>query len=135
MKNNKIIIVFILLFGSILINAQLDTLNYLKQFEANKVNYINKPFSALLNDMTMIQPKTVWAFSMGRVKIISADARFNFSNIEQSFHNSITLLIKWQEPIPRSETQYYEQKNHFYFTNDERTFYGSKVVKDIIVYR
>lgn len=135
MKNNKIIIVFIFLLGSIWINAQLDTLNYLKQFEANKSNYINKPFSVLLNDMTMIQPKTVWAFSMGRKKTISADARFNFCSIEQSFHSPITLLIKWQEPIPRIKTQYYEQKNHFYFTNDERDFYGSKIIQDIIVYR
>jgi len=135
MKNKKIIIVFILLFGGILINAQLDTLNYLKQFEANKTNYINKPFSVLLNDMTMIQPKTVWAFSMGRVKIISADSRFKFANKEMGFNNAITLLIKWADPIPRSETQYYEQKNNFYFTNDERVFYGGKIVKDIIVYR
>lgn len=38
-------------------------------------------------------------------------------------------------PIPRDQTQFYEQKNAFYFTNEEKTFYGSKIVKDIIVYR
>ncbi|UKB83590.1 hypothetical protein LF887_21690 [Chryseobacterium sp. MEBOG06] len=135
MKNNKMITVFILLLGSILINAQLDTLNYLKQFEANKANYINKPFSTLLNDMTLIQPKTAWSFSMGRKKTISADSRFKFANKEMGFNNAITLLIKWVDPIERNATEYYEKKNNFYFTNDERVFYGGKIIKDIIVYR
>ena len=35
-------------------NAQLDTLNYLKQFEVNKAQYINQPFSYLLSQMTQI---------------------------------------------------------------------------------
>lgn len=52
----------ILLFCALLFiiesKAQLDTLNYLKQFEANKANYIGQPFSKLLNDMIQIQPKT-----------------------------------------------------------------------------
>ncbi|MCW3160359.1 hypothetical protein [Chryseobacterium oryctis] len=52
-----------------------DTLNYVKQFEINKINYIGQPFSKLLNEMTQIQPKTAWAASMGRKKIISCKAQ------------------------------------------------------------
>ncbi|WP_100077349.1 hypothetical protein [Chryseobacterium camelliae] len=133
MKN--IITLFILTVGISKINAQLDTLNYLKQFEFNKANYIGQPFSKLLNEMTQIQPKTAWAASMGRKKTISADTRFKFAEKELSFRRTVTLLIKWQDPIPRDQTQFYEQKNAFYFTNEEKTFYGSKIVKDIIVYR
>ena len=132
--NNKIAKLILLLSFST-IYAQLDTLNYLKQFEMNKANYINKPLSVLLNDMTQIQPKTAWSFSMGRKKTISADTRFNFCEKELSFHNTITLLIEWRDPIPRDQTKYYEQKNGFYFTNEERSFYGNKIVKDILVYR
>lgn len=46
-----------ILFFTIQNKAQaLDTLNYLKQFEVNKVNYIGQLFSKLLNDITQIQP-------------------------------------------------------------------------------
>jgi len=131
----KIITLFILIFCICKINAQLDTLSYLKQFELNKANYIGQPFSKLLNEMTQIQPKTVWSISTERKKNISANTRFKFTSIDLSFHNVITLLIKWQDPIPRDQTKFYEQKNAFYFTNEEKVFYGSKIIKDIIVYR
>ncbi len=55
--------------------------------------------------------------------------------MDLSFNNVITLLVYWQDPIPRDQTKYYEQKNSFYFTSEEKNFYGSKIVKDIIVYR
>ncbi|GAA4158341.1 hypothetical protein GCM10022217_19500 [Chryseobacterium ginsenosidimutans] len=40
----------------------IDTLNYIKQFEINKANYVNKSFSYLLSQMSEIQPKTVNSF-------------------------------------------------------------------------
>ncbi len=49
----KTVFCFIGLFIITNISAQIDTLNYLKQFEANKVNYIGKPFSVLLNDINL----------------------------------------------------------------------------------
>lgn len=54
MKKIHIFLIFTLFFLLITnkLSAPLDTLNYLKQFEANKANYINQPFSKLLNDMT-----------------------------------------------------------------------------------
>ncbi len=61
MKNIlKITFLFAFIF-SIQSKAQLDTLSYLKQFEINKAQYIGQPFSKLLQDMTQIQPKTVWS--------------------------------------------------------------------------
>jgi len=48
-----------------------DTLVYIKRFEINKANYINKPLSVLLNDMTQIQPKTAWPVSHGRKKTVT----------------------------------------------------------------
>jgi len=112
-----------------------DTLEYLKRFEANKADFIGKPFSVLLNRILPIQPKTAFAFSMGRKKNIFADTRFKFTEKELSFRPTVTLLIKWQDPIPRDQTKFYEQKNAFYFTNEEKTFYGNKIIKDIIVYQ
>ncbi|HCM34759.1 hypothetical protein [Chryseobacterium sp.] len=127
------LVFFILTFNKV--NAQLDTMKYIKQFEANKSQYVNKPFSFLLGQMTQIQPRTAWSISSGRKKASSGTTRFKFASKEASFHNAITLLIYWQEEIPRDQTKYYEQKNQFYFTNDERTFFGDKIVKDIVVYR
>jgi hypothetical protein len=124
---------FIFCFNKL--SAQLDTLNYLKQFEANKNQYIGKPFSVLLNSMTQIQPKTAWSIPLGRKKTITSDTRFKFANKELSFNNTVTLLIDWNEEIPRTQTRFYEQKNEFYFTNEEREFYGNKIIKDIKVYR
>lgn len=115
--------------------AQLDTLNYLKQFEVNKVNYIGQPFSKLLQDMTQIQPKTVWNKPPWRNKNIILDTQFSFSTMNSSFKNAITLLIEWENSIPRSQIKNLEQLNHFYFTNDEKSFYGNKIVKDIMVFR
>ena len=52
-----------------------------------------------------------------------------------SFYNVINLTIEWQESIPATDVKYYQNKNKFYFTNDEKNFYGSKIVKDIRAYR
>ena len=116
-------------------NAQLDTLNYLKQFEANKAQYINQPFSYLLGQMTQIQPKTVWPNTYIKNKNIVKSSIFNFCSKDYSFKNAISLVITWEEFIPRTQVKYYETKNHFYFTDEEKVFYGNKIVKDIIVYR
>ena len=116
--------------------AQLDTLQYLKKFEIEKAKYINKPFSYLLGQMTQIQPKTVWYFPQTnrKSKVIVSD--FKFCKKEHSFgYNAIMFFITWQTEIPRSEIEYYQNKNAFYFTNDERQFYGSKIVKNIEVAR
>lgn len=136
MKNIlKLAIVFILLF-SFQSKAQLDTLNYLKQFEANKANYIGQPFSKLLDDMTQIQPKTVWSQSIFNNKNILRNTRFKFCNMNKTFNgNVINLDITWQIDIPRNETKALSTQNEYYFTNEEKNFYGNKIVKDIIVYR
>ncbi len=116
-------------------NAQLDTLNYLKQFEANKINYINQPFSKLVNAMTQIQPVSVWAGVNAKNIKVTPFSQFLFCEMDESFSSNIILVVIWQTPLPASETDYYENKNGFFFTNDERNYYGSKLVKDIKVYR
>lgn len=115
--------------------SQLDTLNYLKQFETNKAQYIGQPLSKLLNDTTQIQPKTVWPTFTFNNKMNIEESMFKFCEKEYSFYDSIILRIIWFNEIPYSEVKYYQNKNHFYFTNEERAFYGNKIVKDIKVYR
>lgn len=139
MKKILILLSLICLSVSAKINAQnmpLDTLNYLKQnFEINKANYIGHPFSKLLNDMTAIQPKTVWSDSPHRNKNIRKSSRFKFTYKELSFHNVITLYIEWETPLPTQETKVLSIANQYYFTNQEKAYYGNKIVKDIKVYR
>ncbi len=130
----KIFICYFLFIGSKLL-AQLDTLNYLKQFEANKVEYINQPFSKLLNNMIQIQPKSVWGGMSFKNKSIIPFSRFKFCEMDKSFSSNIILVVEWQTPLPVSDTGYYENKNGFFFTNDEKNYYGSKIVKDIKIYR
>ncbi|SHL87664.1 hypothetical protein SAMN05444360_105149 [Chryseobacterium carnipullorum] len=131
----KIIPLFILTLLSYKVNAQLDTLNYLKQFEANKAQYIGQPFSKLLQAMTQIQPKTIWADYNIENKTITKRSRFKFCEMDYSFKNVITMNITWGNDIPFSQVEYYEKNNNFYFTDEERAFYGNKIVKDIMVYR
>jgi hypothetical protein len=135
MKNIlKITFVLILLFF-IQSKAQLDTLNYLKQFEVNKANYIGQPFSKLLQDMTQIQPKTVWSLPLRNNKTLVSITSFKFCKMDYSFYNAITLKITWNTNIPATQTNALGVQNQYYFTNEEKTFYGGKIIKDIRVYR
>lgn len=136
MKNIfKLFSILLLLTFNTKTYAQIDTLNYIKQFEINKSQYINRPLSYLLNDMIQIQPKTVWADSPLKNKTIVIGSIFNFCEKKYSFKNAVTLYIKWENTIPRSDVKFYENKNHFFFTNEEKAFYGNKIVKDVMVYR
>lgn len=129
----KITLIIILSIG-IKINAQIDTLQYLKtNFEIQKSEYIGKNFSYLLNKMTQIQPKTLWSTVSYKGNMFAS--RFKFCEMDDSFYNAVTFYIEWQEPIPISQVRYYEKKNGFYFTNEERNFYGDKIIKDIAVFR
>lgn len=112
--------------------AQLDTLNYLKTFEANKANYIGKPLSLLLDNMNQIQPETVWKTPLHGIRRFVSETVFSYN--EKSpfvYGNVIFLSIIWKERIPYPNIEYYEKKNHFLFTADEKSFYGNKLIKDI----
>ncbi|MEC5172344.1 hypothetical protein [Chryseobacterium nepalense] len=137
MINFWIKILFVLCFMGLFhkANAQIDTLNYVKQFEINKAQYINQPFSYLLSHMTQIQPKTNWSYQSQKDLGKSYATAFKFCDMDYSFHNAVTLYIKWQEIIPTSQIKYYEKKNGFYFTNEEKNFYSNKIIKDITVFR
>ncbi|WP_139421011.1 hypothetical protein [Chryseobacterium mulctrae] len=125
---NKILIFSFLLFTCIFKAQVSDTLAYVKSFEANKINYINQSFSKLLNNMNNLQP--IGLFTNTRYYSVA-----KFSIEDKWFDKgNVNMVIFWQAPIPETETEYYENKNHFYFTNDERSFYGNKIVKDIYVY-
>lgn len=129
----KILIIILLFLNGTICQAQVsDTLAYVKSFEANKANYIGQPFSKLLNDMTQLQPKSIWS-DINRIN--TYNSMFKFNDMEDSFDvGTVNMIIFWHMPIPVSETEYYEKKNDFYFTTDERSFYGNKIVKDIYVY-
>lgn len=135
MKNILKIIFLLTFLFSFQGKAQLDTLNYLKQFEINKANYIGQPFSKLLQNMTQIQPKTVWNRPQRNNKTIILSTQFSFCEKKYSFYNAITLYITWQTSIPTNQTNALSTQNHFYFTNDEKSFYGNRIIKDIRVYR
>lgn len=115
--------------------AQLDTLNYLKQFEVNKVIYIGQPFSKLLNDMIQIQPKTSWVYPIKNKRRMIRSTMFNFCEKEYSYGKTTRLIVVWQNDIPTAPAQTLANQNHYYFTNDEKSFYGNKIVGDIMVYR
>ncbi|WP_344823269.1 hypothetical protein [Chryseobacterium ginsenosidimutans] len=129
----KLFLLTIFLFSKI--NAQLNTLNYLKQFEINKANYIGQPFSKLLNDMTQIQPKTAWVYPIKNKRSMIRNTIFNFCEKKYSFGNAITLMVTWQNDISKNQAEVLSDQNHDYFTNHEKLFYGSKIVGDIRVYR
>ncbi len=136
MKN--LLKIFAIIFVSALYNkasAQIDTLNYLKQFEINKANYIGKPFSFLLGKMTLIQPKAAWSFSNSWKRNERNETDFCFNIKQACFYNAITLHITWQDIIQANDIKYYEKKNGYYFTNDEKAFYSNRIIKDIRVYR
>ncbi|MDY0090832.1 MAG: hypothetical protein RBR78_10775 [Flavobacteriaceae bacterium] len=136
MKNIiKITALFVIFTFTNKMNAQMDTLTYVKTFEINKANYIGQPLSVLLNDMTLIQPKTIWFVPITNKKTMVKESLFKFCEVRHSYKNAITLRITWQDYIPFSQVDYYQNLNDFFFTNDERLFYGNKIIEDIMVYR
>lgn len=136
MKNIiKTVILFVIFTFTNTMNAQMDTLTYVKTFEINKANYIGQPLSVLLNDMTLIQPKTIWFTPISKNKNMVKESRFKFCEMRHSYKNAITLEITWENYIPFSQVDYYQNLNDFFFTNDERLFYGNKIIADIRVYR
>lgn len=135
MKNMKKIIktLFLLIISTMLYKAQVtDTLSYIKLFEINKINYQGQPLSKLMNDMTQLQPKLIWS---GPGSNNTYRSTFNFCEIDDvPYSGMVNMVIFWQTPIPYPNVEYYEKKNYFHFTNDERNFYGNKIVKNIYVY-
>ncbi|MET3538245.1 hypothetical protein [Chryseobacterium limigenitum] len=118
------------------IKKPIDTLNYLKKIETDKTLYVGKSLSYLLNNMTQIEPKTIWKIPKHGIRKLVSESVFSFNKKSPFIYKHIvSLIITWNEPIPYSDVEYYEQKNHFIFTNEERHFYGSKIIKDIKVYR
>lgn len=137
MKHIKILItIFCVFFISNKNKAQqiTDTLNYVKQFEINKSNYIGQPFSQLLNNMTNLQPKTVNSLvGIWGQNSISFSC-FNFTEKDKQYEKeTVYMIITWQTPLSTSDTKPLTVQNGFLFTNDEKNFYGSKIIKDIEV--
>ncbi|MGO4710687.1 hypothetical protein AB4Y90_16595, partial [Chryseobacterium sp. 2TAF14] len=82
MKNIIKFIALLFITFSYKANAQLDTLNYMKQFEANKAQYINQPFSKLLNEMHQLQPTSHWGDTPFKNQNIVHATRFLFCNMD-----------------------------------------------------
>jgi hypothetical protein len=138
MKNITLFTLLLISIFSCQSKAQqtIDTLNYVKQFEINKIDYVNKPFSYLLSHMTQIQPKTVNSLPQVWGKDLTPESIFDFTEKEKQYGKiTITIIIKWKVPISHSQAFALSKQNHFLFTNDEKTFYGNKIVGDIKVYR
>lgn len=131
-------IVFILSFSFLnrLKAQQLDTLNYVKQFEVNKANFINKPFSYLLNQMVQLKPKTVNSLPKVWGKDMTPESIFNFTEKDYQYNRkTVTIIIIWQNPLVHSQALELSKQNHFNFTQAEEAFYGDKIIEDIKVYK
>lgn len=135
MKNIINVLIFLFLASSCKAQSQSDTLNYVKQFEINKSQYVNKPFSYLLSHMIQMQPKSHWSDNPFRNKKVVESTRFKFCGMKYSFKDAVTINITWEETFPESDVKYLQNKNGYYFTNEEKAFYCNKIVKDIIVYK
>ncbi|MBY0066541.1 hypothetical protein [Empedobacter falsenii] len=130
-----ILINFCFLGSSLYAQTQKDVLSYAKQFETNKSEYIGKPFSYLLSKLsTQTQPKKVWFFPNTNNKNIVLTSTFSLNKKEDNIRNAVRLDITWQEPIPFLNVDYYYKKNKTFFTGEEKSFYGDKIIKNIEVY-
>jgi len=136
-RKPTLLFTFFLLFSCIqaqtIFNNDLDRTEYLKTFEINKSKYIGKPFSVLLADIKLLQPKTCFSRSAFTNKYERIFTRFFFVEKSQIRQSSPVLSLDWQTPIPIAETNLLEKKNNYSFTSDEKTFYESKIIKDIKV--
>ncbi len=116
--------------------SQVDTLNYVKQFEVNKIEYINKPFSYLLSHMTQLQPQTVNSMVGIWGEDLVASSHFDYTVKEMQYgRETVYMIVYWKNPISRTQAFALSKQNKFLLTNDEKIFYGNKIVKDIKVFK
>ncbi|GAA5096044.1 hypothetical protein GCM10023210_29420 [Chryseobacterium ginsengisoli] len=107
--------------------AQLDTLNYLKQFEVNKGKYIGKPFAKLLSKLKY------------KIVISSLDnngcyyaSSFGFSKNTKTF---MSMNIEWENSIVTTPLFFTNKKwlEVSDFTEEEKSFLEKIIIKDISV--
>ncbi|WP_123912752.1 hypothetical protein [Chryseobacterium pennipullorum] len=115
--------------------AILDTLNYLKTFEARKKEYIGKKFSYLLGAMEKIQPQTVWSVPGSMDSTIVTRSLFRFSNVNYPVMNETKMMITWEKEMPYKIVSFNNRRNKLFFSESERRFYGGQIVKNIMIYR
>jgi hypothetical protein len=113
----------------------LDTLNYLKTFEAHKKEYVGKQFSYLLGKMTKIQPQTVWIIPNSLDSTIVQKSLFRFYDMNYPIMNETKMMITWEMALPYKTVSFNNRRNKFYFSESEKRFYGNRIVKNILVYR
>ncbi len=116
-------------------NSKMDTLKYLKSFEADKKKYIGKSFSYLLSKMDKMQPQTIWSVPGSRDSTVVTKSLFRFSDINYPIMNETKMLITWEAGLPYKTVSFNNQRNKFYFSESERRYYGARIVKNILVYR
>lgn len=115
--------------------SKAEVLNYAKQFEVNKSEYIGKPLSYLLSKLNpQTQPKKVWFNLNIKNKNLTPSSIFSLNKKEDNYGNAVRLSITWETPIPFSEVDYYYKKNKTYYTSEEKAFYEHRIIKDILVY-
>ncbi|WP_336690516.1 MULTISPECIES: hypothetical protein [unclassified Chryseobacterium] len=122
----KAIILFISVVVSFCeVNAQVaDTLIYLKHFEMNRINYIGQPFSKLLNDMNILNPKRLYTQNNG----CNHSTQFWFVDTEKPFNSHYKMNIVWENnSIFKGE----EMKNGFYNINSVENEYKKYVIKKL----
>ncbi|HRD57723.1 MAG TPA: hypothetical protein PK504_06715 [Ferruginibacter sp.] len=134
----KITLLFVL--AVLIINtsslAQVDTFAYAKNFELQKSQYAGLPMSSLLSNMGGLQFLSVFSGINVKNKYHIPYSTFFFEAPGNRFYQGVIgVTIHWQTPILSTDVQYYRNRNHAYFTNEERQFYGTKIIKDIKVYR
>ena len=116
---------------------QLETLNYLRNIEFKKADYICQPFSKLLNDMKFAKPIRIWIRPTHGIRKL-VDVTILCFNEKCPFDpdNAGCLYIIWDEPLHYRDSGYnsLEIKNKNYFTKDEEDIFNSKLIKDIRVY-
>lgn len=115
--------------------VKLDTLSYLKTFEANKKEFIGKKFSYLLSKMDKIQPQTVWIVPNSMDSTVVQKSLFRFYDMNYPIVNETKMIITWEIGLPYKKVKFNSRRNKFYFSISEEQFYGNKIVKNILVYR
>ncbi|WP_131726139.1 hypothetical protein [Chryseobacterium sp. Leaf405] len=115
--------------------AVLDTLQYIKTFEVNKKEYIGKPFSYMLGRMIKIRPQTVWIIPNSVDSMVVQKSLFRFYDMNYPIMNETKMMITWETGLLYKTVNFNNRRNKFYFSESEKRFYGSKIVKNILVYR
>ncbi|MCX8522303.1 hypothetical protein OF897_00005 [Chryseobacterium formosus] len=98
----------------------------MKQFEANKTQYINQPLSKLLQDIIKLQPQSLYT----QIRGCNYDSQLYFTDVNKKFGSRFKINIVWKSS-PFYESERINNLNELSNFKELEYVYKKYIIKNI----